>query len=60
MSIDEKNIPDDKGPTQYSQDQIKEFFKNDFEIETIKNSLFYGATSETYKAIFAVLKNKKI
>jgi SAM-dependent methyltransferase len=59
MSVDEKNIPDGAGPTLYSQDQIKEFFENDFEIETTKDSLFYGASSEFYKAIFTVLKNKK-
>jgi len=60
MSADEKNIPDGAGPTLYSPDQIKKFFENDFEIGTIKNSLFYGETSGSYKAIFAVLKNKKI
>ena len=60
MSVDEKNIPEGTGPTLYSQEQIKEFFQNDFEIETMKNSLFYGDASGSFKAIFAVLRNKKI
>ena len=59
MSQDEKKISNGEGPTLYSQKEIKEFFENEFEIETIKNSLFYGATDEPYKAIFAVLKNSK-
>ncbi len=59
MSVDEKSIPKGQGPNLYSQNQITEFFKNDFEIQTIKNSEFEGETSGKYKAIFAVLKNKK-
>ena len=58
MSVDEKNIPDGGGPNLYSQEQIKKFFQNDFEIETIKNSLFYGDASGSFKAIFAVLRKK--
>jgi len=60
MSVDEKNIPKGAGPNLYSQEQVKEFFQNDFEIETMKDSLFYGNSSGSFKAIFTVLRNKKI
>jgi len=59
MSVDEKKISKGEGAKLYSQDQIREFFGNHFEIETIKNSLFYGPTPEPYEAIFAVMINKK-
>ena len=58
MSVDEKNIPDGAGPNLYSQEQVKEFFQDEFEIETMKDSLFYGDTSGSFKAIFTVLKKK--
>ena len=58
MSVDEKNIPDGARPNLYSQEQIKEFFQGDFEIETMKDSLFYGYASGSFKAIFTVLKRK--
>ena len=42
------------------KNKSEEFFQNDFEVETVKDSLFYGDASGSYKAIFAVLRNKKI
>ena len=60
MSIDEKNLSEGEGPNLYSQEQIKEFFQPDFTIETMKDSLFYGNASGSFKAIFTVLRNKKI
>lgn len=60
MSKEEKGIPTGRGPTLYSQIQIKEFFEKDFEIESIKDSLFFGEVAGPYKAIFTVLRNKKI
>ena len=60
MSVDEKNIPEGGGPNRYSQEQIKGFFQNDFEIEIMKESLFYGDAPGSFKAIFTVMRNKKI
>ena len=41
------------------KNKSKSFFKNDFEIETMKNSLFYGDASGSFKTIFAVFRNKQ-
>ena len=60
MSIEEKNIHPGRGPTPYSHSQINEFFEKDFEIDSIKDSLFLSEFLGPHKAIFAVMKNKKI
>ena len=60
MSISEKNLSEGEGPNLYSKEQIKECFQHDFAIETMKDSLFYGNVSGSFKAIFTVLRNKKI
>ena len=49
-----------KGPNLYSQEQIKEYFQHDFAIETMKDPLFCGNVSGSFKSIFTVLRNKKI
>ena len=59
MSVEEKNLPVDKGPFHYSKDQIKEFFEHDFEIETIKDTVYYGTLDPLPKSLFVVMKNKK-
>ena len=59
MSIDEKNLPGDKTPFKYSKDQIKEFFENDFEIESIKDTVYYGTINPLPKSLFVVMRNKK-
>jgi ubiquinone/menaquinone biosynthesis C-methylase UbiE len=59
MSIEEKNLPGDKTPFKYSKDQIKEFFENDFEIESIKDTVYYGTINPLPKSLFVVMKNKK-
>jgi hypothetical protein len=60
MSIEEKNIRPGRGPTPYSHSQIQEFFEKDFEIDSIKDSLFLSESVDPHKAIFSVLRNKKI
>ena len=59
MSIEEKNLPGDKTPFKYSKDQIKEFFENDFEIESIKDTIYYGTINPLPKSLFVVMRNKK-
>ena len=59
MSIDEKNLPGNKTPFKYSKDQIKEFFENDFEIESIKDTVYYGTINPLPKSLFVVMRNKK-
>lgn len=60
MSIEEKNIRPGRGPTPYSHSQTNEFFEKDFEIDSIKDSLFFSDFTDPHKAIFAVMRNKKI
>jgi ubiquinone/menaquinone biosynthesis C-methylase UbiE len=59
MSVEEKNLEDGKGPFLYSKEQIKEFFENNFEIESIRDSVYYGTIKPLPKSLFVVMKNKK-
>ena len=59
MSVEEKNLEDEKGPFLYSKEQIKEIFENNFEIESIRDSVYYGTIKPLPKSLFVVLKNKK-
>ncbi len=58
MSIDEKDLPADKGPHRLSKQEIRYVFSNDFEIETIRDTFFTGTINPLPKALFAVLKKK--
>ena len=58
MSIDEKDLPVDKGPHRLSKQEIRDVFSNDFEIETIRDTFFTGTINPLPKALFAVLKKK--
>jgi len=59
MSVEEKNLEDGKGPFLYSKAQIKEIFENNFEIESIRDSVYYGTIKPLPKSLFVVMKNKK-
>ena len=59
MSVEEKNLEDGKGPFLYSKEQIKEIFENNFEIESIQDSVYYGTIKPLPKSLFVVMKNKK-
>ena len=59
MSVEEKNLEDGKGPFLYSKEQIKEIFENNFEIESIRDSVYYGTIKPLPKSLFVVMKNKK-
>lgn len=58
MSIEEKTLPEDEGPNRLSQSELKQVFSNDFEIQTIKDSIFQGKIDPLPKALFSVMKKK--
>ncbi len=58
MSIEEKNLPDNEVPHKFSKQQIIDIFSNDFEIESIKDSVFQGTLDQFPKALFFVMKKK--
>jgi len=60
MSIDEKNIPDNDMPHKLSKQEIIDAFSNDFDIESIDNSVFHGTLEVKLKALFIVLKKKSM
>ena len=58
MSIEEKELPEDKGPHKLSKSELKQIFSNDFEVEYIKDTVYHGTLNPLPKALFAVLKKK--
>ena len=56
MSIDEKNLPDDEMPHKFSKQNIIDIFSNDFEIQSVKDSVFKGTLDQFPKALFIVMK----
>jgi SAM-dependent methyltransferase len=58
MSIEEKELPEDEGPHKLSKSELKQVFSNDFEIKTIKDTVFQGTLNQFPKALFSVLEKK--
>ena len=58
MSIEEKGLAEDKGPHKLSISELKQIFSNDFEVESIKNTVYHGTLNPLPKALFAVFKKK--
>ena len=58
MSIDEKDLPEDKGPHKLSHSELNQVFSNDFEVQSIKDTVYHGTLNPLPKALFAVLKKK--
>lgn len=58
MSIEEKGLPEDKGPHKLSKSELTQVFSNDFEVEIIKDTVYHGTLDPLPKALFAVLKKK--
>jgi len=58
MSSEEKDLPDDKGPHKLSKEDLKDVFSNDFEVESIKDTVYHGTLDPLPKALFAVMKKK--
>ena len=58
MSIEEKDLPEDKGPHKLSKSELSQVFSNDFEVESIIDTVYHGTLDPLPKALFAVLKKK--
>ncbi len=58
MSIEEKGLPDNEGPYRFSKQEIFDTFENDFEVNEIKSTVYYGTLDPLPKALFAVIKQK--
>lgn len=58
MSSKEKVLPENKGPHKLSKFELKQVFSNDFEVESIKDTVYHGTLNPLPKALFAVLKKK--
>ena len=58
MSIYEKVLPDGKGPHKFSKKELEDEFSNDFEILSIKESVYYGTERPLPKTWFAVMRKK--
>ncbi len=56
MSVEEKNLPDNEVPHKFSKQQIIDIFSYDFDIESIKDSVFKGTLDQFPKALFTDLK----
>jgi len=56
MSIDEKNLPENEVPHKFSRQEIIDIFSNDFDIQSIKDSVFQGTLDHFPKALFIVMK----
>ena len=58
MSTEEKEMDDGEGPFLYSKEQIQKIFENDFQIQSIKDSVYYGTMKPLPKSLFAVMTKK--
>ena len=58
MSGKEKDLSDDKGPHKFSQHELRDVFSEDFQIESIKETVYHGTLNPLPKALFAVLRKK--
>ena len=58
MSIEEKELPDGPGPHLLSKQEILDVFSSDFDMKSIKASVFHGTLDHPPKAWFAVMTKK--
>lgn len=49
---------EDMGPYRFSKQEIKDIFNEDFVIESVKDTVYYGTLEPLPKALFAVMKKK--
>jgi SAM-dependent methyltransferase len=55
----DKELVIDQGPYRFSPDKIKEIFGNDFEILSIKETVYQGTLNPLPKALFIVMRKKE-
>jgi ubiquinone/menaquinone biosynthesis C-methylase UbiE len=58
MSVEEKNLPDNDMPHKLSKQEITNVFDDDFDIQSISDTVFNGSLEMNPKALFTVLKKK--
>jgi len=58
MSKEEKDLPDEEGPYKFSEQDVLDAFKKDFQVLDIKSTVYYGIMKPLPKAIFAIIKLK--
>ena len=49
----------EEGPYRFSHDKIKKIFENDFEIQSIKETVYQGTLDPLPKALFIVMRKKE-
>ena len=52
MSIEEKDLPEDKGPHKLSKSELDQVFSADFVVESIKDTVYHGTLNPLPKALF--------
>ena len=58
ISIEEKDLAEDEGPHRFSKQKILDTFREGFEVQSIKSTVYYGTLNPLPKALFAVIKKK--
>ena len=58
MSIEEKDLPEDKGPHKLSKSELNHVFSANFVVENIKDTVYHGTLNPLPKALFVVIKKK--
>ncbi len=54
----DKNPEYEFGPNPYSEDMIEKLFSNDFEIESITDTVYHGTREIKPKALFGIMRKK--
>ena len=47
---------ENKGPHKFSEEQIRDFFRDQFDIVKVKDTVYYGKINPLPKALFVILK----
>ena len=58
MSIEEKDLAENEGPHKFSRQEILDTFEEEFEVQNIKPTVYYGTLDPLPKAWFVVLKQR--
>ena len=58
MSVEEKGLAENEGPYRFSQQEVLDALGDNFEVQDIKSTVYYGTLDPLPKALFAVIKQK--
>ena len=56
MSKKEKDFSEDDSPHRFSEKEIREYFKKDFEIINVKDTMYYGKIDPLPEDLFVIMK----